>query len=66
MIVGCYTLHLYCDFNADHAPGEQCYMGEFTGHSMTASYKEARHAGWRVYPAQQKAKCPACVKRGKK
>lgn len=67
MIVGGYTLHLYCDFHpADanlYAPAD---MGDFAGSTLAICYTEARRAGWSIYPAQGKAKCPACVAKGKK
>lgn len=68
MIVGCYSLHLYCDFGKG-PEGDQTHGGvrflefphEFTGKTESACLKEARKAGWKIYPAQRKAKCPKCV-----
>lgn len=75
MIVGCYTVHLYCDFGKSVAyksqnqtlhGGRPAYLVnhrmEFTGPNLTACLKEAKKDGWRIYPAQGKAKCPSCVK----
>ena len=70
-IVGCYILHLYCDFGVKvegdyEKHGGRWYYelnfpGEFTEHTEAACFKEARKAGWKIYPAQRKAKCPHCV-----
>lgn len=67
MIVGCYTLHLYCDFERDgkHGGVETYKIGwpaEFTGKTESECLKEARKAGWRIFKAEGKAKCPRCVK----
>lgn len=67
MIVGGYTLHLYCDFGeggATNAPEHP--MGEFSAATMTVCYADARRKGWKIYEAQGKAKCPACVAKGNK
>lgn len=65
MIVGGYTLHLYCD-------GEPCKGGpsitlehqysfqfaDFAGHNEADTKQQARKAGWRF--SNCKVYCPAC------
>lgn len=73
MIVGCYTVHLYCDFGKEGKRKGDSYklhggieayklehVMEFTGRTEGACFKEARKRGWRIYKAQGKAKCPSC------
>lgn len=68
MIVGCYTLDLYCD-----TPG--CRMGRcfYTGDSTTPPFQttaetgaecrtKARRAGWRLDLKNGLARCPKCQK----
>lgn len=76
MIVGRYSIHLYCDFGIPSKPerGEAYTLHggrpnyeldqqmEFTGKNEAACFRESRKVGWKVYPAQGKAKCPACAK----
>ena len=61
-VVGCYTLHLYCDFHTKSELVGISALGEFTGRNRSEAFKEARDAGWRTYPAQSLVKCPHCVK----
>lgn len=69
MIVGGYTLHLYCDFHEgdewDKAHGYPETPADFAGRNEAICFTAARAAGWKVYRLQYKAKCPICVKEKK-
>lgn len=60
MIVGCYSLHLYCDFDR-HEKDTHTFPHEFTGRTEGECFKDARSKGWKIYPKDDKAKCPRCV-----
>lgn len=71
MIVGCYSLHLYCDtagcVNALAKPssgGAGYAPGEFTHdkHERGAIAK-ARKAGWKIDLINWTSFCPGCAKR---
>lgn len=70
MIVGCYSLHLYCDTgnakpgmtgdggNSPHGfdnPG----FGEFTGPTEGDCKRQARNQGWR-FGRDSRVFCPTC------
>lgn len=62
MIVGCYSLDLYCD-----TPNCREGMGrgwQFTGPTEARCMRKARDAGWKFSKvrAARKAWCPACAK----
>lgn len=69
MLVGCYTLDLYCDYDElvpgsaedaeGHSPGN--YMGQFTGRSRSACIRAAREAGW-LFHKDDTHSCPVCIK----
>jgi len=65
MIVGGYSLHLYCD-GARHAELHPNKLGsldaEFAGHDEADCNRQARRKGWRLNKQQGKAYCPACIK----
>lgn len=46
MIVGCYSMDLYCDVK--DAFGCRAYPGQFTGRTESECIRKARKAGWRV------------------
>ena len=65
MILGCYTLTLYCD-----VPGckhnDSCgkwVPDEFTGESGGECRKAARKAGWQLLLRYGNATCPECCKK---
>jgi hypothetical protein len=69
MIVGCYTLHLYCDARA--TPGciavresglDQPFQA--TGQNFRDCQEQARHSGWRLSIVRDTAVCPACAAAG--
>ena len=74
MIVGGYSLHLYCDHENQHGRDDYGEYGqfphEFDEASKTAATKAARKAGWIVRHAtaegEGRAVCPSCKKRGLK
>lgn len=61
MIVGCYSMDLYCDNEACAASN----IG-FTGRNRTQATREARQAGWSVKHATDEQTgvcfCPSCRK----
>ena len=59
MIVGCYSIDLYCDFGPH--PVGYGFPHQFTGQTEAVCFREARKKGWRIYRKQGKAKCPRCV-----
>lgn len=72
MIVGCYTLHLYCDNGGDEF-GTNCpnrsivyNAAEFTGPDKKTCLSEARKLGWSFNLNRTKAHCPRCTKAGMK
>jgi hypothetical protein len=46
-LVGCYTVHLYCDSDEEHRFPD-CDFREFAGHNEMECVREARACGWRV------------------
>lgn len=67
MIVGCYSLHVYCE-NPAHPPlaGNR---GEFTGQTQAEATHNARKAGWLIPNRRgwgiRPVWCPCCVERAK-
>ena len=62
MIVGCYTLDLYCDNE-----GASCHEFDEFPHSYGAEFgsqcrAEARRDGWKLHNGQ--AICPKCNRKG--
>jgi len=61
MIVGGYSLHLYCDNEGKCAAAidwRPPSRGEYDAHTKTLAYKDARNAGWRFKNGQ--CFCKAC------
>lgn len=60
MIVGCYSLQLYCN----HQEAGQCgsctaWPGEFTGRTESDCLRQARLAGWLIRKRpDEKVRCP--------
>lgn len=68
MIVGCYSVDLYCD-------NEKCPFIDmanpdvFTGETETQCLGDARRAGWQITrgkPHERKAYCPKCSTKKRK
>lgn len=64
-IVGCYTVHLYCDTGGT-AWGEECPFnygsGEFAGQNERDCLSQARKRGWKFNRERTEAFCPRCSK----
>jgi hypothetical protein len=58
MIVGCYSMDLYCD--GSPCVTTRAYQNQFTGETASECRKEARRIGWRFDLTARKAYCPAC------
>lgn len=72
MIVGGYTLELYCD--GEGCPrqrpavcgGNYSPLGEFSAETGEACRRAARRRGWRLDLRAGVAVCPECVKAGRR
>jgi len=75
MIVGCYTLDLYCDKKERHTTldGGRYYLkvdnrewiylsNQFTGETYGSCLKQARKEGWIVNRNKDKCLCKYCKK----
>lgn len=69
MIVGCYTLDLYCDVPLDdwrHRVNTGYTRGygvaQYTGKTGSGCRVQARYDGWKLDLAAGTATCPTCVK----
>jgi hypothetical protein len=61
MIIGKYTLHLYCDQdNPQHALDE--FPHEIVGNTASQTRKYARKRGWKLDLENGHAICPKCRK----
>lgn len=66
-VVGCYSMHLYCDTGGDpyggtcpsHVPGAT-QMTEFTSHTHSQCIRQAKDRGWTFNRDKTKAFCPKC------
>jgi hypothetical protein len=72
MINGAYDLRVYCDVpvgDVEHenfgAEWSKC-NGQFTGQSRAEAIRDARQHGWWLDWKSGRARCPACVKAGRK
>ena len=70
MIVGCYTIHLYCDDEkhderTHSRRGLQLFDFQFSGLTESECLRNARRGGWSVNRPRGLATCPICVKEGK-
>ena len=57
MIAESYVLNLQCDF----CPPRQPKREQFSAPNSRDAHRFAKADGWRIYPAQMKAKCPKCA-----
>lgn len=60
MIVGCYSIDLYCDGEYSHDYDEG--KADFADKNESRCYRQARRAGWIINTREQKAYCPNCTK----
>lgn len=65
MIVGGYSLHLYCD-NEEACARRRKYLktnhDEFFGETASECRRKARQCGWKVDTMAGTALCPDCAK----
>jgi hypothetical protein len=63
MIVGCYSVDLYCDYENMNHFWHSC-PPQFTGETEAECLRDARRCGWRFSRGKRPrlAKCPECVK----
>lgn len=61
MIVGCYTLDLYCDSKREHHYQEDnvSFGKQYTGRNERECWQQARADGWKKQGVY--AFCPKCV-----
>lgn len=65
MIVGCYSIDLYCDSGKEKPYGAAGHWSEpdtFAGESFAECAREARKAGWKIDRKNGIAICPNCHK----
>ncbi len=71
MVIGGYSLDLYCDFPDEswQHRGSASYAGEgfgdFAAESGPTTRSLARRAGWKIERGQLRALCPSCQKAGR-
>lgn len=69
MMVGCYTLDLYCDNEStEHEHSGTSYdefPHQFTGEIASECRAKARRAGWQLNLRTGKAICPKCAGKAK-
>lgn len=65
MIVGCYSMDLYCDNDHKTDGTAREYQlakpGQYTGHTEADCKRDARKEGWK-FKRNGKVYCPACPK----
>lgn len=72
MIVGCYSLDLYCDSGVRRPYGTPGHSGHdggavtYTGHTYAQCAKQAKQDGWRLDNGNRTCLCPICAKEFKK
>lgn len=59
MIVGCYSMDLYCRNDFRHADGVR--PAQFTGRTFAACKRDAIGAGWRFH-RDGDVTCPRCIR----
>lgn len=67
MIVGGYTLHLYCDSPFKHSYGDVGTYenpANYVSHDGATCRQHARRDRWRLSLVHNLALCPACVRNG--
>lgn len=72
MIIGCYTLDLYCDgdpeckYSMTNSPGCRNMSAQFTAETGSECRRLAREEGWILNLQEQTTVCPSCAKKGLK
>ena len=72
MMVGCYSLDLYCDNEAtrwadgsdEHGHAFGSFPWQYTDETGSACRARARAAGWKINIKTGAALCPQCAKKG--
>lgn len=68
MIVGCYTLDLYCENDRQYPDGTHDFYEfphQYTGETHAECNRQARKQGWKL-TRDKKAFCPKCSRRTKR
>lgn len=60
MIVGCYTLDLYCDVTYRKHPWDYRFPHQFTGETFGECKKQAQRYGW-IFHRNSTVTCPHCA-----
>lgn len=72
MIVGCYTLDLYCKntvtggadkHSCERSPYDAVQPGQWVGKTYKGALRKALNDGWRIDPLDGDAICPRCASR---
>lgn len=66
MIVGGYSLHLYCDYPDDDWRHLDLGKVEIAGHNEADCKRQAKAKGWSLDFGLYKALCPGCKAQGRK
>lgn len=66
MIVGCYDMHLYCDFPDDAWEHRHREPATFQGRTFSGAQREAKRKGWHFNRDGERVICPSCIKAGRK
>lgn len=62
MVVGCYTMDLYCDYTGPCRWSD--FPSQYTGRTESECLRGARLDGWRFHGRPKLARCPKCVRSG--
>jgi hypothetical protein len=62
VIVGCYSLDLYCDYCDRNSRTGLTVPDQFSHESGPGARQQARARGWRLDLEKDKAMCPTCVR----
>lgn len=63
MIVGGYTMHLYCDNDETRHPSK-LHGKAYYGRTFTGCARQARQDGWFIEKRAGRVICPMCRKKG--
>ena len=65
MIVGAYTLDLYCDLPCNHGYGDAVVVpDQYVADTGPRCRQQARRDGWRFNLRERLAVCPRCADKG--
>lgn len=63
MIVGGYSLHLYCDNNKGHRLNDSSSKAEYDDIKESFCFAKAKSDGWKIDRKNGTAICPTCRKK---